>query len=72
MDDTPRIKSADDQDPPLPSRDELLRVLAESEAEADAGLFVSGAKVIRELYEAAEQLESRLAEPEKSDPAPGR
>lgn len=72
MDDTPRTKLPDDRDPPIPSKDELLRALAESEAEADAGLFVSGHKVIRELYEAAAQLEARLAAPEKSGPAPGR
>lgn len=65
MDNTSRTQLPDGWEPPLPSRDELLRVLVESEAEADAGLFVSGDKVIRELYEAAARLEARLAAPEK-------
>jgi hypothetical protein len=72
MESTPRPTHPDNWEPPMPSRDELLRVLAESEAEAEAGLFVSGDKVIRELYAAAAQLEASLAAPEKSGPAPGR
>lgn len=72
MDTTPRTTVPDDWDPPTPSRDELLKVLAESEAEAKAGSFVSGDKVIRELYEAAAQLGVTAAEPRKSGSAPGR
>ena len=72
MDDMPRTKLPDDWEPPMPSRDELLRMLAESEAEAEAGLLVSGNKVIRELYDAAAQLEASLAAPEESGPTPGR
>ena len=72
MDDAPRIKLSDAPNPPTPSRDELLRVLAESQAEADAGLFVSGDEVIRELYQATAQLEARLATPKKSTAATRR
>ena len=72
MDGAPRTKLSDDPDPPTPSRDGLLRVLAESQAEAEAGLFVSGDKVIRELYEAAKQLEARLAALKEPSPAPRR
>lgn len=72
MNDTPHTTLRADQEPPMPSRDELLRVLAESEAEAEAGLFVSGDKVIRELYEAAAQLEASRATPKKSDPESGQ
>ncbi len=38
-----------------------LEILAESEAEADAGLFVDGDQIVRELYADAEQLESKQA-----------
>jgi hypothetical protein len=61
MDDTPHHQPPADWEPPMPSEAELVAVLAESEAEADAGLFVDGDAIIRELYADAARLEAELA-----------
>jgi len=42
----------------MPSADELLAALAESEAELAAGVTVDGDALIRELYASADQLEA--------------
>ena len=59
MDDTPHHSPRADWEPPTPSEAELLAVLAESEAEA--GLFVDGDALIRDLYADADRLEAELA-----------
>lgn len=71
MDDTPRNKLPAYRDPPMPSSAELLAVLAESEAEAEAGLFLSGDELIRELHESIARLEARQTVPEEPGPPPG-
>jgi hypothetical protein len=58
MDDTPHHEPPVDWDPPMPSADELLAALAESEAELAAGVTVDGDALIRELYASADQLEA--------------
>ena len=45
----------------MPSEAELLAVLAESEAEAEAGLFVPGEIVRRDLRDSIARLEARAA-----------
>lgn len=49
MDEPPHHKPPADWDPPVPSADELLAALAESESELAAGLTVDGDALIREL-----------------------
>ncbi len=61
MDDTPNRTPPADWDPPTPSEAELLAALAESEAEAEAGLFVPGETVRRELLDSIARLEARAA-----------
>lgn len=61
MDDTPNPKLPADWEPLTPREAELLAALAESEAEAEAGLFVSGDEIIRELHESIARMESRPA-----------
>jgi hypothetical protein len=51
MDDTPRHDAAG----------EWAEILAESEAEVEAGLFVSGDEIIRELHESIVRMEKRSA-----------
>ena len=53
MDDTPHHSRPAGRDPPMPGEAELLAALAESEAEAESGLFVSGDEVLRELLKAS-------------------
>ena len=62
MDDTSHRRPPADWDPPMPSEADLLAALAESDAEAEAGLFVDGDEIIRELYAEAERLEAEQAE----------
>lgn len=50
---------------------EWATILAESEAEAEAGLFVSGDEIMRELYESIARMEGRAAAADHPDPAPG-
>lgn len=50
MDETPR--------PKMPAPAGWLEILAESEAEADAGLFVDGAVILRELDESIARMEA--------------
>jgi hypothetical protein len=61
MNDTPSHKPQADWHPPMPSEAELLAALAESEAEAEAGLFVPGEVVRRELLDSIARLEARAA-----------
>jgi hypothetical protein len=53
----------------MPSEAELLAALAESEAEA--GLFVSGDEIMRELGESIARMESRAVAADHSDIEPG-
>jgi hypothetical protein len=53
MDDTPRHSDA--------IAAEWAVILAESEAEAEAGLFVSGDEIMRELHESVARMEGRTA-----------
>jgi len=50
---------------------EWAAILAESEAEAEAGLFVSGDEIMRELHESIARMEGRTAAADHADPAPG-
>jgi hypothetical protein len=59
MDNNPHRKHPPDREPPTPSEAELLAALAESEAEAEAGLFVSGDEIMRELQESIARMEGR-------------
>jgi hypothetical protein len=58
MDDTPRRENPPDWEAPMPTGAELVAALDESDAEAEAGLFVDGDEIIRELYADAERLEA--------------
>jgi hypothetical protein len=71
MDDTPRHRHPADWNPPLPSEAELLAALAESEAEAEAGLFVSGDEIMRELRESIARMEGRATAADHTDVEPG-
>lgn len=46
---------------------EWAAILAESEAEAEAGLLVSGDDVMRELYESIARMEGRLPSQDQAD-----
>ena len=70
MDDTPHHKPTIDWHPPTLSEVELLAALAESEAEAEAGLFVSGDEVVRELHESIARMEGRNAAADHADVEP--
>ncbi len=78
MDDTPHRPEAApaDWEPTTPSEAELLAALAESEAEAEAGLFVSGDEIMRELHESIARMEGRDAAADHADvesgPSPRR
>lgn len=61
-DDSPHRDHPADWEPPTPSEADLLAALAESDAEAEAGLFIDGDEIIRELYAEAERLEAEQAE----------
>jgi hypothetical protein len=61
MDDTPHHGRQTDWDPPVPAEADLLAALTDSEAEAEAGLFVSGDEVLRELHESITRMEGRTA-----------
>jgi predicted transcriptional regulator len=54
----------------MPSETELLAALAESEAEAEAGLFVSGDEIMRELHESIARMEGKVAV-DQPDQEPG-
>jgi hypothetical protein len=71
MDDTPHHKHPADSNPPVPSEAELLAALAESEAEAEAGLFVSGDAIMRELRESIARMEGRAVGVDRADVEPG-
>lgn len=70
MDDTPKRLETAHLDPVIAGEAELLTILAESEAEAEAGLFVSGDEVIRELHESIARMERRAAA-DHADAEPG-
>jgi hypothetical protein len=53
----------------MPSETQLLAALAESEAEA--GLFVSGDEIMRELCESIARMEHRAVAPDRADVKPG-
>jgi hypothetical protein len=61
MDDTSHHRHPTDREPPMPSEAELLAALAESEAQAEAGSFVSGDEIMRELHESIARMEGRAA-----------
>jgi hypothetical protein len=71
MDDTPHHRQPTDRNPPTPSEAELLAALAESEAEAEAGVFVSGDEIMRELHESIAWMESRDTAADQADVEPG-
>ncbi len=58
MDDTPR-HAYSDLDAPAPTEAQLAAVLADSEAEA--GVFVDGDALVRDLYADADRLEAEIA-----------
>ena len=57
MNDTPTHRLPADWEPPMPSEAELLAVLSESEA----GLFMPGEVVRRDLRDSISRLEARAA-----------
>jgi len=61
MDDILHHKPQADWTPPAPSEAELLAMLAESEAEADAGIFMSADEIMRELKESIARMEGPAA-----------
>jgi hypothetical protein len=71
MDDGPHHRPLADWNTPTPSEAELLAALAESEAEAEAGLFVSGVEIMRELYESIARMEGQAAAADHADLEPG-
>jgi hypothetical protein len=71
MDDTPHHRHPADWHPPMPSEAELLAALAESEAEAEAGLFVSGDEIMRELRESIARMEGRAVATDGADVGTG-
>ena len=71
MNDTPLHSHPAEWDPPVPSEAELLAALAESEAEAEAGLFVSGDEIMRELHESIARMEGRAVAENRPDVEPG-
>jgi hypothetical protein len=71
MNDTSRHRLPAEWDPPMPSEAELLAALAESEAEAEAGLFVSGDEIMRELHESIARMEGRAVAEDRADVEPG-
>ena len=71
MDDTPHHRHPGDGNPPIPSEAELLAALADSEAEAEAGLFVSGDDIMRELRESIGRMEGRAVAADRADDEPG-
>jgi hypothetical protein len=70
MNDTPHRGHPADVDPPMLTEAELLAALAESEAEAEAGLFVSGDEIMRELRDSIARMEGRAAA-DHASPVPG-
>jgi len=70
MDDTPPRKPAD-WEPLTPSEADLLAALAESEAEAEAGLLVSGDDIMRELHESIARMEKGGTAADHADKEPG-
>jgi predicted transcriptional regulator len=50
---------------------EWAAILAESEAEAEAGLFVPGDEIMRELRESIARMESRVASADRTGAVPG-
>ncbi len=71
MNDTPHPNYRSDLDPPIPNEAELLAAMAESDAEAQAGLFLSGDEVMRELRESIARMEGQFAESAPADADPG-
>jgi hypothetical protein len=71
MDDTSHHRHPADCEPPMPSEAELLAALTESEAEAEAGLFVSGDEIMRELRESIARMEGRAVAADHPDIEPG-
>jgi hypothetical protein len=67
MDDTSHHRHPADCEPPMPSEAELLAALTESEAEAEAGLFVSGDEIMRELRESIARMEGRAVAADHPD-----
>jgi hypothetical protein len=72
MDDTPHHGRQTDWDPPVPGEADLLAALTDSEAEAEAGLFVSGDEVLRELHESIARMEGRTASAADTSGSPRR
>jgi hypothetical protein len=60
-----------DWDPPMPTEAELLAALAESEAEAEAGLFVYGEEIMRELRESIARMEGQAKAAASANIEPG-
>jgi hypothetical protein len=61
MEDAPHHRNPAAWNPPVQSEAELLAALAESAAEAEAGLSVSGDEIMRELRESIARMEGRAA-----------
>jgi hypothetical protein len=59
MNDAPNRSLPTDWEPAMPSEAELLAILAESEAEAEAGLFVPGEVVRQQLLDSVVRMEAR-------------
>jgi hypothetical protein len=60
MDDTPHHRRPADQNPPM-----------QSESETEAGLFVSGDEIMRELRESIARMEVRVVAAGRADVKPG-
>lgn len=61
MNDAPSHRSSVDWEPPLPDEADLLAALAESDAEAEAGLFVPADVVRQRLLDSIARVEARAA-----------
>lgn len=71
MDDNPKNGHPADWNPLMPSEAELLAALGDSQAEAEAGLFVSGDEIMRELRESIARMESLAVAADRPNEEPG-
>lgn len=67
MDDAPHHSDPPDWNPPTATKAALLAALAVSEAEAKAGLLVSGDEIMRELRESIARMEGRAVAAKRTD-----
>jgi hypothetical protein len=71
MDNAPHRRHPADRNPPAPTEAELLAALEESEAEVEAGPFVSGDEIMRGFRESIARMEGRALAANRADAEPG-